>query len=221
MALVPAQVHRRTHFASNRPSAGPPSARASRAANSRWTCLVAASHWQLWLARPLVSDVHLPWEHPRSDRLPTPGQVQRHFPRLLTGWALLPARLGHARKIARSCPRPTPTTSTPLRSRAAPSSASRLTSTKPSAKLQFLTLTVGATASTHLRGAMHATGAHLLGPPSPAATRSVGRGRHTSVTAGGKPFAPPSALRRWENAARTPRLTGRTSQAKWHWPRRN
>jgi hypothetical protein len=53
------------------------------AAADRWTCLVAAASWQLWLARPLLSDVRLPWEHPRADRLPTPGQVQRHFSRLL------------------------------------------------------------------------------------------------------------------------------------------
>jgi Transposase DDE domain len=53
------------------------------AAADRWTCLVAAACWQLWLARPLLSDVRLPWEHPRSDRLPTPGQVQRQFFRLL------------------------------------------------------------------------------------------------------------------------------------------
>ena len=53
------------------------------AAADRWTCLVAAACWQLWLARPLLSDVRLPWEHPRPDCLPTPGQLQRHFSRLL------------------------------------------------------------------------------------------------------------------------------------------
>ena len=53
------------------------------AAADRWTCLVAAACWQLWLARPLLSDVRLPWEHAQPERLPTPGQVQRHFPRLL------------------------------------------------------------------------------------------------------------------------------------------
>ena len=72
------------------------------AAADRWTCLVAAACWQLWLARPLLSDVRLPWEHPRSDRLPTPGQVQRHFTRLLVRVGT-PARAPRpARKIARS-----------------------------------------------------------------------------------------------------------------------
>ena len=53
------------------------------AAADRWTCLVAAACWQLWLARPLLNDVRLPWERPRLDHLSTPGQLQRHFTRLL------------------------------------------------------------------------------------------------------------------------------------------
>jgi hypothetical protein len=53
------------------------------AAADRWTCLVAAACWQLWFARPLLGDVRLPWEHPRRDRLPTPGQIHRHFTRIL------------------------------------------------------------------------------------------------------------------------------------------
>jgi len=52
-------------------------------AADRWTWLVAAACWQLWLARPLVADVRLPWEHPRPDGLVTPGQVQRHFTGIL------------------------------------------------------------------------------------------------------------------------------------------
>jgi len=52
-------------------------------AADRWTWLVAAACWQLWLARPLLAEVRLPWEHPRADGLTTPGQVQRHFSRLL------------------------------------------------------------------------------------------------------------------------------------------
>jgi hypothetical protein len=52
-------------------------------AADRWTWLVAGACWQLWLARPLLAEVRLPWEHPRPDGLVTPGQVQRHFSRLL------------------------------------------------------------------------------------------------------------------------------------------
>jgi hypothetical protein len=53
------------------------------AAADRWTWLVAAACWQLWLSRQLVSDVHLPWEHPRPDGLVTPGQVRRHLTGIL------------------------------------------------------------------------------------------------------------------------------------------
>ena len=53
------------------------------AAADRWTCLVAAACWQLWFARPLLSDVRLPWDRPRPDHGPTPGQIQRHFSRIL------------------------------------------------------------------------------------------------------------------------------------------
>jgi len=52
-------------------------------AADRWTWLVAGACWQLWLARPLVSEVRLPWEHARPDGLVTPGQVQRHFTGIL------------------------------------------------------------------------------------------------------------------------------------------
>ena len=52
-------------------------------AADRWTWLIAAACWQLWLARPLVRDVRMPWEHPRTDGLLTPGQVRRHFTGIL------------------------------------------------------------------------------------------------------------------------------------------
>ena len=52
-------------------------------AADRWSWLIASACWQLWLARPLVSEVRLPWEHPRSDGLVTPGQVHRHFTGIL------------------------------------------------------------------------------------------------------------------------------------------
>lgn len=44
-------------------------------AAARWTALVGSVFWLLWLARPLVAAVRLPWERPRA--APTPGQVQR------------------------------------------------------------------------------------------------------------------------------------------------
>lgn len=57
------------------------------AAADRWTWLVALALWQLWLARPLVADVRLPWDRPLApDRL-TPGRVRRALPGLF-------ARLG-------------------------------------------------------------------------------------------------------------------------------
>ena len=34
-------------------------------------------------SRPLVSEVRLPWEHPRADGLLTPGQVHRRFTGIL------------------------------------------------------------------------------------------------------------------------------------------
>jgi Transposase DDE domain len=52
-------------------------------AADRWSWLIAAVCWQLWLARPLLGEVRLPWERPRPDRLVTPGQVHRHFAGIL------------------------------------------------------------------------------------------------------------------------------------------
>jgi hypothetical protein len=56
-----------------------------RCANAadRWTWLIASACWQLWLARSLISQVRLPWEHPRPDGLLTPGQVHRRFTGIL------------------------------------------------------------------------------------------------------------------------------------------
>jgi len=51
-------------------------------AADRWTWLIAAGLWQLWLARWLTVDAHLPWER-RTSQPPTPGQVQRGFAGLL------------------------------------------------------------------------------------------------------------------------------------------
>jgi DDE superfamily endonuclease len=52
-------------------------------AADRWTWLVAAVFWQLWLARPLVAEQRLPWERPRPAERLTPGRVQRAFSGLL------------------------------------------------------------------------------------------------------------------------------------------
>jgi len=76
-------------------------------AADRWTWLVAAACWQLWLARRLVADVRLPWEHPRPDGLVTPGQVQRHFTGILVPGEHSSARTSHARKITWTPQRPT------------------------------------------------------------------------------------------------------------------
>jgi hypothetical protein len=53
------------------------------AAADRWTWLVAAAFWQLWLARPLVADQRLPWERPLPAARLTPGRVRQAFTGLL------------------------------------------------------------------------------------------------------------------------------------------
>jgi hypothetical protein len=49
----------------------------------RWTWLVAAVFWQLWLARPVISEQRLPWERPLPATRLTPGRVRRAFAGLL------------------------------------------------------------------------------------------------------------------------------------------
>jgi len=49
------------------------------AAADRWTWLLALALWQLWLARPLVTDQRLPWERPLPASQLTPGRVRRAF----------------------------------------------------------------------------------------------------------------------------------------------
>src|SRR5437899_3691089 len=65
-------------------------------AADRWTWLVASACWQLWLARPHVSEVRLPWEHPKPDGLVTPGQVRRRFSGFCCRSVLRPAYLTDA-----------------------------------------------------------------------------------------------------------------------------
>lgn len=50
--------------------------RAPQAAD-RWSWLLAAALWQLWLARALVVDARLPWERPAPPDALSPGRVRR------------------------------------------------------------------------------------------------------------------------------------------------
>jgi len=52
-------------------------------AADRWTWLVAAVFWQLYLARAVVTDCRLPWERPLAAHQLSPGRVRRGFPGLL------------------------------------------------------------------------------------------------------------------------------------------
>src|SRR5207249_2456368 len=52
-------------------------------AADRWTWLIALAFWQLWLARALVADSHLPWERPVPPEALSPGRVRRAFAGLL------------------------------------------------------------------------------------------------------------------------------------------
>jgi hypothetical protein len=48
----------------------------------RWSWLLAAALWQLWLARALVADARLPWERPAVPDALSPGRVRRGLGRL-------------------------------------------------------------------------------------------------------------------------------------------
>jgi len=52
-------------------------------AADRWSWLLAAVFWQLWLARALIADRRLPWERPLPPEHLSPGRVRRAFPGLL------------------------------------------------------------------------------------------------------------------------------------------
>jgi hypothetical protein len=52
------------------------------ASADRWSWLLAAGLWQLWLAREVVADARLPWERVPVDAL-SPGRVRRGFGGLL------------------------------------------------------------------------------------------------------------------------------------------
>ena len=48
----------------------------------RWSDLMPNLTWQLWLARKLVEDIHLPWQKPQKNL--TPGRVAQSIFPLLT-----------------------------------------------------------------------------------------------------------------------------------------
>jgi hypothetical protein len=45
----------------------------------RWSWLLVAALWELWLARDLVADRRLPWEHAPVGVARSPGRVRRGF----------------------------------------------------------------------------------------------------------------------------------------------
>lgn len=49
----------------------------------RWSDLMPLLTWQLWLARPLVNDVRLPWQRPQAAGHRTPGRVRQGMAGLL------------------------------------------------------------------------------------------------------------------------------------------
>lgn len=55
----------------------------SPASADRWSWLLAAGLWQLWLGRALVADQRLPWERPLAPTALSPGRVRRGFGGLL------------------------------------------------------------------------------------------------------------------------------------------
>src|SRR5262249_60877655 len=58
-----------------------PKTRAPHAAD-RWTWLTLAVYAQLRLARPLATDLRLPWERPAPPERLTPARIRRGFRRL-------------------------------------------------------------------------------------------------------------------------------------------
>jgi DDE superfamily endonuclease len=53
----------------------------------RWSWLLAAGVWQLWLARTATAETALPWERPQPVVHRSPGRVRRDFARLVRGLA--------------------------------------------------------------------------------------------------------------------------------------
>jgi hypothetical protein len=65
-------------------------------AADRWTWLLAAGLWQLWLVRPLVAEVRLPWDTKLAPEQLTPGRVRRAFGSLFVRLSS-PTRAPHSR----------------------------------------------------------------------------------------------------------------------------
>lgn len=90
----------------------------------RWSWLLAAALWELWLARFLVADHRLPWERPAVGAL-SPGRVRRGFGGLLLGlgtWARPPRPRGKSPgRRPGQCPGPAPRF--PVQRRAPPKAA--------------------------------------------------------------------------------------------------
>jgi hypothetical protein len=94
-------------------------------AGDRWSWLLAAVCWQLWLARALVADQRLPWEGPLSAQRLSPGRVRRAFAGLLPRLAT-PAREPQPRGNSpgrRPGQRPGPRRRYPVRYRGPPCAA--------------------------------------------------------------------------------------------------
>ncbi len=78
----------------------------------RWSWLLAAALWELWLARDAVADQRLPWERPPVGSALSPGRVRRGFAGLV-GHLGTPARPPRARGTSPGrrpgqCPGPAP-----------------------------------------------------------------------------------------------------------------
>jgi hypothetical protein len=54
------------------------------AQGERWSDLMPLMTWQLWLARDIVTDTHLPWQKPQPTKKLTPGRVAQSLVAILT-----------------------------------------------------------------------------------------------------------------------------------------
>jgi hypothetical protein len=90
----------------------------------RWSWLLAAGVWQLWLARDLVGDPHLPWE-PAQPAALSPGRVRRGFAGLLlvVGTPAIPPQARGKSPGRQVGQRPGPAPRFPVQRRAPPRAA--------------------------------------------------------------------------------------------------
>jgi DDE superfamily endonuclease len=78
----------------------------------RWSWLLAAGLWQVWLARALVAETRLPWERRQPPAARSPGRVRRGLAAILLALGT-PARLPQPRgkspgRHVGQCPGPAP-----------------------------------------------------------------------------------------------------------------